>query len=132
MNQKAKKKRQQKAQTRLALAHQRQQEREQRQRTLALRAEKRWSNAQRQLVELGATVNEYQETVDGIEKTFYEVLFEGKVHQFQTHFRVQRWLKQKLKRQEEEQMSWAERHVQWMIDNNCDDHDNPWSSDELG
>src|SRR5215472_404108 len=58
MNQKAKKKRQQKAQTRLALARQRQQEREQRQQTLALRAEKRWSNAQHQLVELGATVKE--------------------------------------------------------------------------
>src|SRR6266851_1219665 len=26
----------------------------------------------------------------------------------------------------EQHMSWAERHVQWMIDNNCDDHGNPW------
>ena len=131
MSQKTKKKRQQRAQTRLALARQRQQEREQRQRTLALRAEKRWSNAQRQLAELGATVKEYQETVDGIEKTFYEVHFEGKVHRFQTHFRVQHWLKGELERQEEEPMNWAERHVQWMIENNCDDHGNPWPWDDL-
>ena len=131
MSQKAKKKRQQRAQSRLALARQRQQEREQRRRTLALRAEKRWSKAQQQLAELGATVKEYQETVDGIEKTSYEVHFEGKVHRFKTHFRVQRWLKRELGQKEEEQMSWAERHVQWMIDNNCDDHGNPWPSDEL-
>src|SRR6516225_2151083 len=131
MNQKAKKKRQQKAQSRLALARFRQQQREQRQRILALRAEKRWSNAQQQLAELGATVHEYPETVEGVEKTFYEVHFEGKVHRFKTHFRVQRWLKREQERQEEQQMSWAERHVQWMIENNCDDHGNPWPSDEL-
>jgi hypothetical protein len=56
-----------------------------------------------------------------------EVHFEGKVYRFQTHFRVQRWVKRELERQEEEQMSWAERHVQWMIEKNCDDHGNPWS-----
>ncbi len=131
MNQKAKKKRQQRAQSRLALAHQRQQQREQRQKTLAQRAEKQWSKAQRQLAELGATVNEHQEAVDGVEKTFYEVQFEGKVHRFKTRFRVQRWLKREREQQEVQNMSWAERHVQWMIDNNCDDHGNPWSSDEL-
>jgi hypothetical protein len=60
---------------------------------LAQRAEKQWSKAQRQLSELGATVNEHQEAVDGIEKTFYEVHFEGKVYRFKTRFRVQRWLK---------------------------------------
>jgi len=131
MNQKAKKKRQQRAQSRQALAHARQQQREERQRTLALRAEKQWSKAQRQLTELGATVNEHQETVDGIEKTLYEVHFEGKVYQFKTRFRVQRWLKREREQQEIQQMSWAERHVQWMIDNNCDDHGNPWPWDDL-
>jgi c-di-AMP phosphodiesterase-like protein len=131
MSQKAKKKRQQRAQSRLALARQRQQQREQRQKTLAQRAEKQWNKALRQLAELGATVNEHQETVDGVEKTFYEVHFGGKVQRFKTRFRVQRWLKRERERQEEQNMSWAERHVQWMIDNNCDDHGNPWPWDEL-
>src|SRR5947207_6044270 len=131
MNQKAKKKRQQRAQSRQALTHARQQQREERQRTLALRAEKQWSKAQRQLAELGATVREHQETVDGIEKTLYEVHFEGNVYRFRTRFRVQRWLKREREQQEIQQMSWAERHVQWMIDNNCDDHGNPWPWDDL-
>ena len=131
MNQKAKRKRQQRAQSRLALAHQRQQQREQRQKTLAQRAEKQWNKTLRRLAELGATVNEHQEAVDGVEKTFYEVQFEGKVHRFKTRFRVQRWLKREREQQELQNMSWAERHVQWMIDNNCDDHGNPWPWDEL-
>jgi hypothetical protein len=131
MNQKAKKKRQQRAQSRLALARFRQQQKEQRQKTLAERAEKQWNKTQRQLAELGATVSEQQETVDGVEKTLYEVHFEGKRYRFGTRFRVQRWLKRERERQEEQQMSWAERHVQWMIDNNCDDHGNPWPWDEL-
>lgn len=127
MNQKAKKKRQQRAQSRLALARARQQEREQRQKTAAERAEKQWGKTQRRLAALGATVNEHQETVKDVEKTLYTVHFEGNVYRFGTRFRVQRWLKREQERQEEQNMSWAERHVQWMIDNNCDDHGNPWS-----
>jgi hypothetical protein len=56
------------------------------------------------------------------EKTVYEVTFEGKT----SHFRMQRWLKREWERQEEQQISWAERHVQWMIDHNGDDHGHPW------
>jgi hypothetical protein len=130
MNQKAKKKRQQRAQSRLALARSRQQEREQRQKTAAQRAEKQWAKTQRRLTELGATVSEHQETVDGVEKKLYEVHFEEKVYRFGTRFRVQRWLKREQERKEEREMSWAERHVQWMIENNCDDHGNPWPSEE--
>jgi hypothetical protein len=127
----AKKKRQQRAQSRLALAQFRQRQREERQKTAALRAEKQWSKTQRQIAELGATISEQQETVDGIEKTFYTVQFEGSVHRFGTRFRVQRWFKRERERHEVEQMSWAERHVQWMIDNNCDDHGNPWPWEDL-
>ena len=76
-------------------------------------------------------MNEHEEMVNGVEKTLYEVHFEGKVYRFKTRFRVQRWLKREREQQEVQQMSWAERHVQWMIDNNCDDHGNPWPSDEL-
>jgi hypothetical protein len=112
MNQMAKKKRQQRAQSRLALARARQEQREQRKKTLAQRAEKQWNKTQRQLTELGATVNVYQETIDGIEKMLYEVLFERKVHWFRTHFRIQRWLKREYEQQEEQQMIWAEQHVQ--------------------
>ncbi len=126
MSQKTKKKRQQRAQSRLALARFRQQQREQRQQTAAQRAERQWNKTLRRLADLGATLKQHEEQVDGKEKTMYEVTFEGKTHRFGTRFRLQRWLKRERERQEEEQMSWAERHVQWMIANNCDDHGNPW------
>ncbi len=79
----------------------------------------------RQLADLGATLQE-QEGSDGQQKVVYAVTFEGKTHRFGTRFRVQRWLKRERVLQVEQQMSWAERHVQWMIEHNCDDHGNPW------
>jgi len=124
VNRSAKKKRQQRAQSRLALVHYRQQQREQRQRTAAQRAEKQWNKTLRQLADLGATLKESTETIDANAKIVYEVTFEGKVSRLRSRFHLQRWLKRE--RLEEQQMSWAERHVQWMIDNNCDDHGNPW------
>jgi hypothetical protein len=126
MSQKTKKKRQQRAQSRLALARSRQHQREQRQQTAAQRAEQRWNKTLRQLANLGATLQQHEISRDGKEKVAYEVSFEGKIHRFGTRFRLQRWLKQERQRQEEQQMSWAERHIQWMISNNCDDHGNPW------
>ncbi len=126
MSQKTKKKRQQRAQSRLALARFRQQQREQRQRTAAHRAEQQWNKTLRHLADLGATVKQHEEQVGDKEKTVYEVTCEGKTYRFGSRFRVQRWLKRERECQEEQQMSWAERHVQWMIDNNCDDHGNPW------
>ncbi len=116
MNQKTKKKRQQRAQSRLALARSRQQQREQRQHTAAHRAEKRWNKTLGHLADLGATLNQHEERVDDHERTVYEVSFEGKNHQFGTRFGLQRWLKRERQRKVEEQMSWAERHVQWMIE----------------
>jgi hypothetical protein len=125
VSQKTKKKRQQRAQSRLALARFRQQQREQRQRTAAHRAEKQWNKTLRHLAELGAPVQEHEGS-DGNGKVVYTVTFEGKIHRFGSRFHLQRWLKRERARAAEEQMSWAERHVQWMIDNNCDDHGNPW------
>ena len=126
MKQKTKKKRQQRAQSRLALARFRQQQREQRQQTAARRAEQRWNKTLRQLAELGATLQQHVEVGDDGEKTVYDVTFEGKSSHFRSRFGVQRWLKRERERQEEQQMSWAERHVQWMIDHNVDDHGYPW------
>ncbi len=126
VKQKTKKKRQQRAQSRLALARFRQQQREQRQQTAAHRAEQRWNKTLRQLAELGATVKQHEEAEDGKERTVYEVTFEGKTAHFRSRFGVQRWLKRERERQEEQQMSWAERHVRWMIEHNVDDHGNPW------
>jgi len=126
VNQKTKKKRQQRAQSRLALARSRQQQREQRQQAAAQHAEKQWHKTLRHLADLGATLNQHEERVDDRERTVYEVTFEGKSHHFGTRFRLQRWLKMERQRKVEEQMSWAERHVQWMIEHNCDDHGNPW------
>jgi hypothetical protein len=126
MSQKTKKKRQQRAQSRLALARFRQQQREQRQQTAAQRAERQWNKTLRHLADLGATVKQHEELVGDKEKTVYEVTCEGKTYRFGSRFRVQRWLKREKESQAEQQMSWAERHIQWMIDNNCDDHGNPW------
>jgi hypothetical protein len=126
VNQKTKKKRQQRAQSRLALACSRQQQREQRQQRAAHRAEKQWSKTLGHLADLGATLNQHEERVDDRERTIYEVSFEGNNHQFGTRFGLQRWLTRERQRKVEEQMSWAERHIQWMIENNCDDFGNPW------
>ena len=116
MNQKTKKKRQQRAQSRLALARSRQQHREQRQHTAVQRADRQWNKTLRHLADLGATFNQQEVRVDGRERTVYEVTFEGKKHLFGTRFRLQRWLTRERQRKVEEQMSWAERHVQWMIE----------------
>lgn len=126
VKQKTKKKRQQRAQSRLALARFRQHQREQRQRTAAHRAEQRWNKTLGQLADLGATVKQHEEAGDDRKKTVYEVTFEGKTSHFRSRFGVQRWLKRERERQEEQQMSWAERHVRWMIEHNVDDHGNPW------
>jgi hypothetical protein len=126
VSQKTKKKRQQRAQSRLALARYRQQQREQRQSTAAHRAEQRWNKTVRQLADLGASLTQHNLAGVGGEKAVYEVTFEGKVHHFGTRFRLQQWLKRERAREVEQHMSWAERHVEWMIANNCDDQGNPW------
>jgi len=126
VSQKTKKKRQQRAQSRLALARLRQQQREQRQQTAAQRAQRQWNKTLRHLADLGAMVKQHADSRDGKQKTIYEVTFEEKTHQFGTRFRVQRWLKRERERQAEQQMSWAKRHIAWMIANTCDDHGNPW------
>jgi hypothetical protein len=126
VKQKTKKKRQQRAQSRLALARFREQQREQRQQTAAHRAQQRWNKTLRHLADLGATLKQHEEVGDGKGKTVYEVIFEGRTAHFRSRFGVQRWLKQERERQEEHQMSWAERHVQWMIEHNVDDHGHPW------
>ncbi|HYU72367.1 MAG TPA: hypothetical protein VEL31_06775, partial [Ktedonobacteraceae bacterium] len=119
-------KRQQRAQSRLALARFRKQQREQRQHTAAHRAQQGWNKTLRHLADLGATVKQHEEALGDKEKTVYEVTFEGKTSHFRSRFQVQRRLKRERERQEEQQMSWAERHVQWMIDHNVDDHCLPW------
>ena len=126
MKQKTKKKRQQWAQSRLALARFREQQREQRQQTAAHRAQQRWNKTLRHLADLGATLEQHEEVGDGKGKTVYEVTFEGRTAHFRSRFGVQRWLKGERERQEEQQMSWAERHIQWMIEHNVDDHGHPW------
>lgn len=127
MGRSAKQKRQQRAQSRLANALFQKQRREKCKQRAVQRSEKRWNKALQQLAELGATVEQYEVATDNNIKTVYKVFFEGETHQFGTRFRLQRWLRLEMQRQEEQQMSMAERHVQWMIDNNCDDHGNPWS-----
>ena len=126
MKQMTKKKRVPRAQSRLALARFRQQQRKQRQQTAAHRAQQRWNKTLHHLADLGATVKQHEEALGDKEKTVYEVTFEGKISHFRSRFRVQRWLKRERERQEEQQMSWAERHVQWMIDHDCNDHGHPW------
>ena len=126
VKQMTKKKRQQRAQSRLALARFREQQREQRQHTAAHRAQQRWNKTLRHLADLGATVKQHEEALGDKEKTVYEVTFEGKTSHFRSRFGVQRWLKRERERQEEQRMSYAERHVQWMIDHDCNDHGHPW------
>src|SRR5438105_1696956 len=122
VKQMTKKKRVLRAQSRLALARFREQQREQRQQTAAHRAQQRWNKTLRHLTDLGATVKQHEEALGDKEKAVYEVTFEGKTSHFRSRFGVQRWLKRERERQEEQQMSWAERHVRWMIEHNCDDH----------
>jgi hypothetical protein len=126
MSTQTKKKRQQRAQSRLALARSKQQERARRLVAAAQRAESRWHKTLRQLAVLGATLQEDDNSTDGNGHPGYVVVFEGNASLFHSRFQVQRWLKRTQHRLEEEQMSYAERHVRWMIDNNCDDHGNPW------
>ena len=126
MSTQAKKKRQQRAQSRLALARFKQQERARRLAAAAQRAESRWHKTLRQLAVLGATLQEDDNSTDGNDHPGYVVVFEGNTSLFRSRFQVQRWLKRTQRRLEEEQMSYAERHVRWMIENNCDDHGNPW------
>ena|SRR5713101_8416854 len=126
MSTKAKKKRQQRAQSRLALARSKQQERARRLAAATQRAESRWHKTLRQLAVLGATLREDGISTDGNDHPGYVVVFEGNTSLFRSRYQVQRWLKQTQRHLEEEQMSYAERHVRWMIENNCDDHGNPW------
>jgi hypothetical protein len=126
MSTQAKKKRQQRAQSRLALARSKQQERARRLAAAAQRAESRWHKTLRQLAILGATVQEDVHSVKGNDHPGYVVAFEGNTSLFRSRSQVERWLKRTRRRLEEERMSYAERHVQWMIDNNCDDQGNPW------
>ncbi len=65
-------------------------------------------------------------STDGNDHPGYVVVFDGNTSLFRSRYQVQRWLKRTQRRLEEEQMSYAERHVRWMIENNCDDHGNPW------
>ncbi len=123
---KAKKKRQQRAQSRLALARYKQQERARRQAVAARRAESQWQRTLRELAALGATLEEDAASADGLDHPGYVVVFEGSVYRCRSRLQVQRWLKRTRRRLAEQSMSWAERHVQWMIDHNCDDHGNPW------
>jgi hypothetical protein len=126
MSTKTKKKRQQRAQSRLALARSKQQERARRLVAAAQRAESRWHKTLRQLAVLGATLQEDVHSIEGNGHPGYVVVFEGNTSLFRSRSQVQRWLKRTQRRLEEERMSYAERHVQWMIDHNCDDHGNPW------
>ena len=126
MSTKAKKKRQQRAQSRLALARSQQQERARRLDAAAQRAESRWHKTMRKLAVLGATLQEYEKSTDANDYPGSVVVFEGNTSLFRSRYQVQRWLKRTQRPLEEEQMSSAERHVRWMIDNNCDDHGNPW------
>ncbi len=122
----AKKKRQQRAQSRLALARYKQQERARRLAAATQRAESQWHKTLRQLAVLGATLQEDVKSTDGNDHPGYVVVFDGNTSLFRSRYQVQRWLKRTQRRLEEEQMSYAERHVRWMIENNCDDHGNPW------
>jgi Asp-tRNA(Asn)/Glu-tRNA(Gln) amidotransferase A subunit family amidase len=122
----AKKRRQQRAQSRLALARHKQQERARRQAAAAQRAEHQWQKTLRQLAALGATLQEDGVSTDGNGHPAYRVAFEGSTYRCRSRLHVQRWLKRTQRRLEEQNMSRAERHVQWMIEHNCDDFGNPW------
>jgi hypothetical protein len=120
-----KKKRQQKAQSRLANARHKQQEREARNARLAERAEKRWQQTQRLLTQLGATLQQTEEERKGISHVVYQVTYQGQTSTLRSRSGIQRWIK-RICHPVQEEMSWAKRHVWWMIENNCDDFGNPW------
>ncbi len=126
MSTQSKKKRQQRAQSRLTLARSKQQERARRLTIAAQRAESRWHKTLRQLAALGAMLQENETSIDGNDHPRYVVVFEGNTSLFRSRFQVQRWLKRTQHRLEEEEMSYAECHLSWMIDDNCNDHGNPW------
>jgi hypothetical protein len=126
MSTKTKKKRQLRAQSRLALARQKQLERERRRDIGAHRAEKRWDKTLRQLVALGATLEQREASTGSIGSPEYRVVYERYTYLLRNRSQVQRWVKRTQERLEEQQMSWAERHVLWMIENNCDDQGRPW------
>jgi len=125
---KAKRRRQQRAQSLLALARHKQLERARRQAAAAQRAERQWQKTLRQLAAVGATLQLQGDatTPSGDHQQGYVVSFQGKVSPCRSRRQVQRWLKRIQLRLAEENMSWAERHVQWMIEKNCDDHGHPW------
>ena len=126
MSTKTKKKRQLRAQSRLALARQRQLERERRRAVVAHRAEKRWDKTLRQLVAWGATLEQSEASTGSNDSHEYRVVYERHTYPLRNRSHVQRWVKRTQERLEEQQLSWAERHVLWMIANNCDDQGRPW------
>ena len=75
---------------------------------------------------LGATLQEDGNSSNVNDHPGYVVVFAENTFLFRSRSQVQRWLKRTQRRLEEKSMSYAERHVQWMIDDNCDDHGNPW------
>src|SRR5207248_9992974 len=114
----AKKRRQQRAQSRLVLCSS--------QAAAAQRAEHQWHKILRQLAALGATLQEDGVSTDGIGHPAYTVDFEGSTYRCGSRLHIQRRLQRTQRRLEEQNMSWAERHVQWMIEHNCEDFDNQW------
>lgn len=88
------------------------------------RAESRWQKTLRQLVVMGATLQEDVNNTSGIDHPGYVVVFDENTFLFRSRSQVQRWLKRTQRRLEEEQMSYAERHVRWMIEQTCDDNGN--------
>jgi len=126
MSTKTKKKRQLRAQSRLALAHQKHLERERRKEVGAHRAEKRWDKTLHQLAAVGATLEPSEAPTGSTASPRYRVVYQGHSYPFRNRSQVQRWVKRTQEQREEQQMSWAERHVRWMIENNCDDQGRPW------
>lgn len=120
-----KKKRQQKAQSLLANARYKQQVCQERILRLAEQAEKRWQHTQRQLAQLGVTFQQTEEEEKGTKRVVYLVTHEGQTLALRSRSSVQQWIK-RLRHPVQEEVSWAERHVWWMIENNCDDFGNPW------
>ena len=122
-----KKKRQQRAQSLLATARHKQQEKEARKARAVQRAERQWNNIQRQIKELGAVLQQGEEIVENQLRPVYRVTYQGDIYIFRGRSSVHRWLKRlRHPAKKEEAMSWAEQHVWWMIENNCDDFGNPW------
>ena len=92
---------------------------------LVERAEKRWHQMQSLLTQLGATLQQTEEEQKGVLRVVYLVTYKGQTQMLRSQSGVRRWIKH-TRRPIQEEMSWAERHVWWMIENNCDDFGNPW------